>query len=67
MSDLSHPTWLRQFLNSEPVWAQIYLLLRAGHVQEAYELARQNDAAIARADKFFVGFFKAWIDSPTNT
>ncbi|CDZ96438.1 Cullins [Phaffia rhodozyma] len=53
-----------EIVNSQPLWAQLYYLIRSGHLQEAYRLALENEEGINRTEKYFVGFFKGWLDSP---
>lgn len=42
----------------------MYYLIRSGHLLEAYDLALENEDGIGRTERFFVGFFKGWLDSP---
>lgn len=51
-------------VNSQPLWAQLYYLVRSGYLPEAYRLALENEESINRTEKYFVGFLKGWLDSP---
>lgn len=53
-----------EIVNAQPIWAQMYYLIRSGHLEAAYELALENEDGIGRTERFFVGFFKGWLDSP---
>lgn len=52
-----------ELANNQPVWARIYLLLRAGHSTEALAFATENEQQLQKLDKGFVAYFKAWLDS----
>lgn len=53
-----------ELANNQPVWARIYLLLRAGHSAEALAFATENEQQLQKLEKGFVAYLKAWLDSP---
>lgn len=53
-----------ELANNQPIWARIYLLLRAGHSEEALAFATENEHQLQKLEKGFLAYFKAWLDSP---
>lgn len=47
-------------INKQYFWAQLYYLLRAGHIDEAVTLAEDVEYAMPRNDKAFVAWFRQW-------
>ena len=54
-------------VNSSPVWAMIFYLLRAGLKQEALEVAMNNKSSFKKVEQSFLGYFKAFISSRDGT
>jgi nuclear pore complex protein Nup93 len=52
-----------ELANNQPIWARIYLLLRAGYPDEALAFAKENEQHLQKLEKGFLSYFKAWIDS----
>lgn len=50
--------------NNQPIWARIFMLLRAGYPDEALAFATENEAHLQRLERSFLSYFKAWLDSP---
>ena len=50
--------------NNTPIWARIFLLLRAGHPEEALNFATDNEQCLQKLERGFLSYFKAWLDSP---
>jgi nuclear pore complex protein Nup93 len=50
--------------NNTPIWARIFLLLRAGHPEEALNFATDNEQYLQKLERGFLSYFKAWLDSP---
>jgi nuclear pore complex protein Nup93 len=53
-----------EMAKNQPIWARIFLLLRAGHSEEALAFATENESALQKLEKGFLSYFKAWLDSP---
>ena len=54
-------------INSIPVWAMIFYLLRAGLKQEALEVAMNNKSSFKKVEQSFLSYFKAFISSKDGT
>ncbi|KAG0353474.1 Nup93/Nic96-domain-containing protein [Gamsiella multidivaricata] len=52
-----------EITNGQAVWAQIYYLLRTGHGQEALKFANENETNFSPADRQFVTYLAAYLES----
>lgn len=59
-------TTLAQIINSTPVWARIYYLVRTGHPQKALAFAIENEQHIQKLETTFVTYFKKWLEAPDH-
>ncbi|KAK4705630.1 nuclear pore complex protein Nup93, partial [Phenoliferia sp. Uapishka_3] len=64
-----HGAWATtrlEMINSTPVWARMYYLLRIGQPKKALQFAQENERQIQKLENTFVTYFKKWIDSPDH-
>lgn len=47
-------------INKQYFWAQLYYLLRSGHIDDAVTLAEEAEYAMPRNDKAFVAWLRQW-------
>lgn len=52
-----------ELANGQPVWARIFLLLRAGCSEEARQFAEENGQALGKLERGFVRYFTTWLES----
>ncbi|KAI1315080.1 hypothetical protein EDD11_001322 [Mortierella claussenii] len=56
-----------EIANGQAMWAQIYYLLRTGHGHEALKFANENEASFGPADRQFVTYLAAYLESEDRT
>ncbi|KAF9919357.1 hypothetical protein BX616_005400 [Lobosporangium transversale] len=56
-----------EIANGQAMWAQIYYLLRTGHGHEALKFANENEGSFTPADRQFVTYLAAYLESEDRT
>lgn len=54
---------LRQLIASKPLWAQMFYLIRTGHVQEALDVAISCEKQLNDREPTFLVALRAWAES----
>lgn len=52
-----------EIVDGQPLWARLFLLLRAGHPEEAQNFVAENMKAIEKLERGFVRYFRSWSSS----